>query len=422
MSSVLQKIYSSQWAITENGLYTLLSIAKRLGSADALALARELKAPAQAMRDHLLTRKENGLYYRGDTAVISINGPIIPYADMFSEMSGCSSIETIKKQFAAALADPSIKRIIFDIDSPGGNVTEVYSLALLIFQARGSKNIEAYIGGSGCSAAYWIASATSKIYIDKTSEAGSIGVVYSFTDTTVKDEREGVKRRNITNIDSPKKRIDPASEEFEKELTILATDIAEVFFEDVAKNRNVSVEAAKKNFGEGGVFVGRKAVKAGLCDCLSTFEEMLKQQPKTNQENKPKMTDEEIKDLQAKNKQQATTIGTQAEQIKDLTKEVNNLKAGLEKTAADNRLEKFNSLVDKKVKEGTAKGHSEESIEMKCFKATFAGKFEKFSALDDETIASTINATNFSQAKVEINEPGFHGSSGKAIVVDCTNC
>jgi ClpP class serine protease len=114
---------------------------------------------------------------RGDVAVIPVCGPIFRRANMLSEVSGATSIQVLAQDFNAALANDDVKSIVLEIDSPGGEVTGVSEFAEMVFAARGTKPIVAYVGGDGCSAAYWIASACEHIVVADTAIVGSIGVV-----------------------------------------------------------------------------------------------------------------------------------------------------------------------------------------------------------------------------------------------------
>jgi ClpP class serine protease len=51
--------------------------------------------------------------------------------------------------------------------------------------------------------------------------------------------------------------------------------IADVFVSDVARYRGVSTDAVEADFGQGGVFVGRAGVDAGLVDGVGSFEQAL---------------------------------------------------------------------------------------------------------------------------------------------------
>ena len=70
--------------------------------------------------------------------------------------------------FTQALEDDSIQGIVLNIDSPGGQMNGTNELANMIFAARGTKPITAYVGGLGASGAYWIASAADEIAVDAT--------------------------------------------------------------------------------------------------------------------------------------------------------------------------------------------------------------------------------------------------------------
>lgn len=51
--------------------------------------------------------------------------------------------------------------------------------------------------------------------------------------------------------------------------------MADVFISKVAQNRNISPEDVVQNFGGGDVFIGQEAVRKGLADGLSSFEEII---------------------------------------------------------------------------------------------------------------------------------------------------
>src|SRR3981081_3151656 len=75
--------------------------------------------------------------------------------------------------------DDSVKAIIIHVNSPGGGVAaseEIYREVKRIRDEK-KKRIVASIETVGASGAYYVASATNKIYADKGSVVGSIGVI-----------------------------------------------------------------------------------------------------------------------------------------------------------------------------------------------------------------------------------------------------
>ncbi|AZS27524.1 S49 family peptidase (plasmid) [Vibrio anguillarum] len=175
------------------------------------------------------------------------------------------------KGYNQALNDPSVSAIMLDIDSPGGEVSGIHEMSEMIFAGRSKKKTVAYIGGQGCSAAYWLASSASEVVIDATASVGSIGVVMTL--------QRNKKNENIEFVSSqsPKKHLDPASSagrsECQKHLDVLAG----VFIDRVARNMKVNRSTVLKDFGRGGVLMGKAAVKNRMVHKLGSFEGVIKQ-------------------------------------------------------------------------------------------------------------------------------------------------
>ena len=114
----------------------------------------------------------------GGMAVIPVHGILVPRRGQITAMcSELTSYERIRSQVHAALNDPSISEIVLDINSGGGAAVGCKELADYIFQSRQTKPITAIVNYSAYSAAYFIASACSKIVVSQTSGVGSIGVI-----------------------------------------------------------------------------------------------------------------------------------------------------------------------------------------------------------------------------------------------------
>lgn len=245
------------WLIQEEWLGTIIGIAHREGDIKALEAYRAEKLP--------LTDKAT---YRNDAALIPLSGPIFPKANMFTEVSGATSLSEFAKDYQAAVDNPDISTIVIDTDSPGGVVTDVAEMASLI--KNSSKHTISYVRGAAASAAYWIASAADEMVLSPTAVVGSIGVVTAYRK---KDSDES--EIEFVNSASPNKRLDPASDEGKEAIVSRLDDLAEVFIKDVALNRNVTESVVVEKFGKGGVLVGSKAVAAGMADRISTFEGLM---------------------------------------------------------------------------------------------------------------------------------------------------
>jgi ClpP class serine protease len=167
------------------------------------------------------------------------------------------------------LASDQVKSIILDIDSPGGEANGCSELADHIFEARGQKPIAAYIGGTGASAAYWIASACDRVFASDSAIIGSIGV-----QSALRSEKNEGEIRFVSS-QSPNKNRDPATEEGAREVQAVIDGLAEVFILKVARNRGVGRETVLEEFGQGSVFVGAEAQKRGLIDEITTLESVI---------------------------------------------------------------------------------------------------------------------------------------------------
>jgi ClpP class serine protease len=75
----------------------------------------------------------------------------------------------------------------------------------MIYAGRSQKRIVAYVGGTGASAAYWIASSANEVVVDDTVILGSIGVL---VEVTVTGDKPGSKSYEIVSHNAPNKRPD----------------------------------------------------------------------------------------------------------------------------------------------------------------------------------------------------------------------
>ena len=212
-----------------------------------------------------------------NTAIISIKGALTPYDDFFSWLTGSTSVDNITQDFDNAMSSPDIKNIIFQIDSPGGEITGISELSKKIYSAKNKKSIIAYVSGLAASGAYWIASATSTIIADATSELGSIGVILSFFDTEERDKQNGIKKRNIISSISPLKKIDSDTDQGKMVLQKRVDDLADVFVSAVAIHRNTTIEKVKNNYGKGNIMIAGEAIKVGMADRLGSLDMILEE-------------------------------------------------------------------------------------------------------------------------------------------------
>lgn len=262
---VLTFIGKTPWAIKPDALEKIISIATRSYSDP------QLVAAIKSEQSLLITESDDN----SDIAVIDVFGPIFTRADFFSDVSGAASLDSLERRLDEALYDDSIKAIILRIDSPGGEVTGTHEFANYLDEACEIKPIVAYVQGMACSAAYWIASATSHIYVDKTATLGSIGVVAAWTDDSKARTAAGLTDYEVVSSQSPKKRLDPKLDEGRAELQKQIDGLADIFIDDVAAFRDVSREKVLLDFGQGSTFLANEAIKIGMADEISSLRDVI---------------------------------------------------------------------------------------------------------------------------------------------------
>jgi ClpP class serine protease len=261
MTKAFQAVCGTPWHITRDGLALILSVA-----------ARE-NASIEAVEARLGRKLENTrtVTERNGVAIVPVTGPIFRYANLFSDISGATSIQVLARDFTAAVNDPNVKAILLQIDSPGGEANGIAEFAEMVYAARQKKKIVGYVGGYGASAAYWIASACAEVVLNESAIVGSIGTIAAIPDPAVEHAGEVV----FVSSQSPRKHADPTTEQGAADIQALLDALSEVFVTAVARNRSVDAETVLSSFGQGGLFVGAAGVEAGLADRLGSFEGVL---------------------------------------------------------------------------------------------------------------------------------------------------
>lgn len=227
-------------------------------------------------------KKTNAYEVVDGVAIIPVVGPIVRYGNLFSSISGATSVSKLTHDFNTALNDEDVKAIMFEIDSPGGEANGINEFSEQIYAARGIKPMQAYISGQGCSAAYWIASAVDEggVFIDETAVAGSIGVAAVVKDSEGKDSAAGIKTYKFVSEGSENKRPDLDTDEGRDVVMKSLNDMAHVFRSKVARNRSnentsLTVRDVIEKFHRGGVLMGQKAVEVGLADGIGSYKQVL---------------------------------------------------------------------------------------------------------------------------------------------------
>jgi protease-4 len=171
--------------------------------------------------------------------------------------------------------DDSIKAIILHVNSPGGGVAaseEIYREVKRIRDEK-KKRITASIQTVGASGAYYVSAATDKIYADKGSIVGSIGVIAQWTNygellrwAKLKDIT--MKAGEFKDTGSPTRDMTPAEQQY---MQSLIDNMHTQFIQAVADGRKTKAENIRA-IANGKVWTGEQALDMKLIDQLGDFQ------------------------------------------------------------------------------------------------------------------------------------------------------
>src|SRR5690606_18611702 len=127
------------------------------------------------------------------------------------------------------------------------------------------------------SAAYWIASAADQVIVTPSGDVGSVGVYTMHVDYSEALANEGIKV-NIVKAGKYKAELSPyhpLSDEGRDFLQEQVDDTYSRLVKTLARNRDVSVQTVRNDFGQGRIVPAAKAVEAKMADRIMTFSELL---------------------------------------------------------------------------------------------------------------------------------------------------
>lgn len=202
------------------------------------------------------------------TALVELRGVISP--------DTISSADNINAGLQHAFKDAKTQGVILRINSPGGSPVQAGYINDEIRRLRAEYPeipVYAVVEDVCASGGYYVAVAADKIYVDKASIIGSIGVLMNGFGFTGAMEKLGVERRLITAGEN-KAFLDPFSptnaeqEEYAKKML---GDIHEQFIQIVQQGRGERLKEGPEIFS-GKVWTGQKSIELGLADAMGSAE------------------------------------------------------------------------------------------------------------------------------------------------------
>lgn len=201
------------------------------------------------------------------TAVIEIKGEIAPEGD--------ASAEAVVASMRTAFEDGGAQAVVLLINSPGGSPVQagIINDEIKRLKSKYKKPVYAVVEESCASAAYYVAAATDRIFVDKASIVGSIGVLMDGFGFTGLMDKLGVERRLMTAGEN-KGFLDPFSPQTEKHRVFAQSMLDQVhrqFIDAVKAGRGKRLKETPELFS-GLFWTGQQAIELGLADQLGNLD------------------------------------------------------------------------------------------------------------------------------------------------------
>ncbi|HXF79341.1 MAG TPA: S49 family peptidase [Usitatibacter sp.] len=215
---------------------------------------------------------------RSDKDAIATTGPHTALVDLEGVIApeGKASADKIIKALDRAFKDSNTAGVVLRINSPGGSPVQSGYINDEMRRLRAKyPSIPLYVVVQDlcASGGYYVASAADRIYVDKASLVGSIGVIISSFGFTGAMEKLGVERRAYT-AGANKDFLDPFAPENPEQrehVQKMLADIHQQFISVVRQGRGKRLKETPDMFS-GLVWTGEQSVELGLADGFGSLD------------------------------------------------------------------------------------------------------------------------------------------------------
>lgn len=213
-----------------------------------------------------VTNRDKPFVFSNGIAFIPVQGALLHKYNHSWE--GATGYDYIRARFDAALLDDDVKGIVFNIDSPGGQVAGNFELCDHIYANRDRKPMMALVDTMAYSGGYSLASSVGRIVSTPSGGAGSIGVVMMHVSVARAMESYGV---DINLIYAGKHKVDGSpfkelSAEAHARFQAGVDRSYDQFVSLVARNRGLDADAVKAT--EALTYDAQEAKRIGLIDAV----------------------------------------------------------------------------------------------------------------------------------------------------------
>lgn len=203
-------------------------------------------------------------------AILPVSGSLVHKYGHVKPYSGMTGYDGIIRRATDAFSDPSVKGVMLDCDTPGGEVSGCFDTVaeLRRLAELAGKPLWSLCYDMTCSGGMALASAANRRLITQTGQAGSVGVVMAHVSYEEYLKKEGMK---VTLIHSGAQKVEgnPYQDLPEEVLSRFQTDtdaLRQEFAQLVARYTGMAVEAVLAT--EAATYRGQAAIDIGFADQL----------------------------------------------------------------------------------------------------------------------------------------------------------
>lgn len=211
-------------------------------------------------------------------AIIYAEGPIT-----YLETSGGDIVitpENISQKLSELNKISNLKGVVLRVNSPGGSALG----AEMIYKALSDIQVPIYVsmGSTAASGGYYISMSGDKIFADKSTITGSIGVVSILPKVNKGAEKYGVNSSSInkgkySDVYDP---FTPLDDDSRNKITQSMTETYKEFKSRVITNRKIP-DAKLETLAQGRIWLGEEAKSNGLVDEIGSLDDTIKALAKT---------------------------------------------------------------------------------------------------------------------------------------------
>lgn len=265
-------------SISVLGVFLIFSMIVNMGLFVGLAAKSGTSVGGKA-EDQYPTFTEKWSYGSGNVKAVRIAVEGAIFRESKESIFGIryDRIEAILRQIRAATYDESVKAILLEVDSPGGDLTasdEIYKTLEDFKRSMDGRKIIVFVRSMAASGGYYVSAPANWIIAEPTSIIGSIGVIMQTLNWKGLSDRIGLTDVTIksgTNKDllNPFHEVSP---EQVAQLQVMIDSMYQQFFTIVAINRGIDAESLKA-IADGRIFSADVALQHRLIDQIGYWED-----------------------------------------------------------------------------------------------------------------------------------------------------